>query len=285
MNFNPLKIFKKTTNKDETTKRQATTGVVYNPYTINLSELTTPSFKVYRLMKSNPTISLARAVATIPIKTSDWILSKDEDVPDDIYEWVDNQINWLKDKVLDDCLLALDYGFQAFEKIYELKDGTWFITRLKPLLPDITSILTDDYGNYVGVKQSDIYLPVEKTLLYTYDGEHGNLMGRSRHENIREFAFIPWVELNIRQLIYAKKASGTAGFVGYEAGTFLDTDGNEITGEDSAKIVAQAIQDGKISYGPIASKDSMNSTGLSTIDVKFVDSGSNVGNEFNEMLK
>ena len=267
----------------ESTVNQAPLTRIPSPRVFSVADFQRPTYSAYRKMRSHPTIALARAAATAPIRSANIGVVGEEDSPE--REFIESQWDWIRGRIIPEMLLALDYGFQAFEKVYELRKGKIFLTKLKALYPDQTSLLVDEHGRFNGIKQGETELSVENSFLYTNDGEHGNLYGRSRQENIREFAFIPWLELCEAQLKYALKVSGKAGFVGYTPGTAIDPiTGAEISGVEEAQRVVSAIENGNIAFGPKTSEE-LSATGLSGLDVRFLDMGANQGQAFGAMLK
>lgn len=190
--------------------------------------------RTYRRMRNTPTIALARAIANAPIRTAAWGLESKDGTPDNIVEFVKDVLEFVWPLLIVDMLRARDYGFQAFEKVWDMNgDGRWVYKKLKGLLPEITEVVLDKEGNYnfLGIKQEGmkggVFLPIEKSLWYIYDGDIGNWYGRSWFENIRENAWWPWIETSQRFLRqYIKKVAGTIPMIHYPIG-----ESENITGE------------------------------------------------------
>ncbi len=105
-----------------------------------------PTFKTYREMRQNPTVALARMVATAPIRTAEWTLEADDGVPEEQVEFLSQNLTQIWHDLVNDSLLALDYGYAPGELIYEESEGQVCLARVKPLLVDKTTILCDDHG-------------------------------------------------------------------------------------------------------------------------------------------
>jgi len=202
------------------------------------------TYKTYREMRSNPTVALARVMARAPIQSANWSVEADE-ADKEIADFIDEEFTRLWAELLDDMLYAFDYGFAPFEKVYEVgSDGKIHYRKIKPLLVDKTQILvTEKTGEFAGLKQSkgNVVLTPEYCFLYTYDGEAGNLYGRSRHENIRETAWHSWQEQAKRYSKYGKKVAGATPIIEYPEGTGLDANGQEVSNFKLAQAILQNL--------------------------------------------
>lgn len=88
-----------------------------------------------------------------------------------------------------EILTALDYGFSFSEKVWTERDGKIMLAEVKTRHPHELSFQQDVYGNVVGVKQINRDLtPLDKFILYTYEGEFSNPYGRTD----LEAAYRPW---------------------------------------------------------------------------------------------
>lgn len=189
----------------------------------------TANYATYRKMRTNPTLALARMVATAPIRAAEWSWEVEDDASDDRMEFVQGVLDPLYPAMLTNALYALDYGWQSFEKVWEVKDNRLTIKKLKPLLPDISEIVVDkETGEFAGIKQGKVTLDPSKALLFTYDGEAGELYGRSRHENVRMKAWQPWEDTMSRTGQYITKVSGAIPMVRYPEGKSRDAIGSEV---------------------------------------------------------
>jgi len=207
-------------------------------------------FNTYRRMRANPTVALARTVATAPVKMAAYSVEKDDETSEEIQIFIKNQIDRLWPQLIEDLMWSLDYGFQSFEKVWEVKpvDSVLRLVlgRLKALAPDQVEVRADNkFGNFVGITQDGVELNVDKCFHYVYDGEPGNYYGRSRHENIREFAWFPWTQVALKQLKYMAKIAGVIPMIKYPIGKSRDATGAETTNFEIAEAILKSLGSGK----------------------------------------
>ena len=205
---------------------------------------------VYRYMRQNPTVALARAVSTAPLRAVRWGLEVEEHVPGEAKEFIESQMKRHWDQLINDILFSQDFGFQAFEKVFELVDDAAGqmrigIKKFKALNPDITKVVVDqDTGSFKGLEQGKVQLTPEKCLWYVYDGEPGEWYGRSKHENIRENAWHPWCMIMRKQIQYINKVAGVIPIVKYPVGDSTDAAGSEKSNFEIASAVLQNLGQG-----------------------------------------
>lgn len=206
------------------------------------------TWDVYDKMSRNPTIALARMVATAPMLAAEIVTDADEDVSEDASALVDDLNKNLWPEFVSWARQALDYGFQSFEVIWTQNESGQFVPeRLKPLSVRKTEILVDDdHGNFAGLQQGSkrdgdlVVLPPEKCVLYSYNAQPGNLYGTSRHENCRETAWKTWSNLMDRLGLYTDRVAGATPLVEYPDGETTDASGARRSNFD----IARAIIDG-----------------------------------------
>ena len=68
----------------------------------------------------------------------------------------------MRTQILTDALRALSFGFVPFEKVWMADGNRVVLQKLKPLLPEVTQILVDDHGNFLGflARNSPVILPL-----------------------------------------------------------------------------------------------------------------------------
>jgi len=275
----------------EKTKAQGTAGIAgilgrlpgFSPALLG-------TYKTYRKMRNNPTIALARAVATAPVRLAKWGVVVDDDIiNDDIKDFIQKQIEGHWRSLIKNMMFALDYGWAPFEKVWEVKDGKWVYKKLKPLLVDKTSILTEQkHGTFAGLRNGDIDLPIENSFLYTYDGEAGYLYGRSRHENIRESSYNAWEGLIDKYGQYVTKISGIIPIVEYPEGISNTEGGAEQDNFEIAKKVLQTLGSGfgvtmpnvLISWAEDAVKSGVDISKLKAWTINFLETKGQHGTQF-----
>jgi hypothetical protein len=200
------------------------------------------TYETYRAMRNDPTVALARAIATAPIKSADWSVKADDGVPPEIVDFVQAQTDRIVPRLLVDGSRALDYGWQSWELVWDRVDNRLTVTRAKPLLPDLTDILTlETTGAFAGLRNQSVDLGVRESLIYTYDGEAGDLYGRSRHENIRENAWEPWQITRKKIVNYIEKVAGTTPMVEYQPGVSRTASGQEVSNDAIARQLVESL--------------------------------------------
>jgi hypothetical protein len=227
----------------EITKNQ-TGGGVCSISQFPMTEISTGTFETYRRMRGNPTVALARMVATAPIRTASWSVEVQDGSSDDMVALVQDNLQRLWPQFIKDVLFSLDYGFSPFEKVWIVQDSKLVYKKLKPLLVDKTKILVDAYGSFSGFRQDALDLEPEKCFLFTHDGEAGDLYGRSRHENIRKDAWMPWIDTAEKRKAYVKKVSGTIPMIEYPEGVSKDGTGQDLSNFEIAKKILSSLGTG-----------------------------------------
>jgi hypothetical protein len=207
------------------------------------------TFAVYRRISAHLTVALAMSIVTSPIVANSWGWSKRKNTPAHWLDFAKEILEPMRTTLLTDSLRALAFGFAAFEKIWETDGRRIVLKKLKPLLPEITQILSDRHGNFVGLRNQppgdpprDLKGP--KAFLYTYDGEFGNFYGRSRHENIRE-VWSQALQTVERMAQYHKKIAGVIAQLHYPEGTSRDAAGVERSNDLIAQQILEAVAMGK----------------------------------------
>jgi hypothetical protein len=157
-----------------------------------------------QMRRSDGTVRSTLRLVKTPVLAARWFiepyLGRKEDKPKKVDETAaefveaclfdEMSITWAQ--VLIEALLMCDFGFYMFEKVWENRvvDGT-MRTVLKKLAPrhpmDVVSWEYDSNGGPAGVNmasptglpQDEIYIPIDKLLIFTFDKECGNVEGIS----------------------------------------------------------------------------------------------------------
>lgn len=205
----------------------------------------------YRWMLQHPILRLVRSICIGIIASNVWEYEKvDKSAPDSDADMLKACFNPLRDQLITEFYArARDYGWHSAEPIWESKEGLLTITRLKPLLQDITEVWRDGHGNFLGLKnnvgvhskiaQSDAtftlpptgtdlsattgfrLLPAPyKAWTYAYDSESDYAYGRSWLENVRETAWRDWLDTMQQLQKLGPKISDKCTVIKSPAGTF-----------------------------------------------------------------
>ncbi len=224
------------------------------------------TYATYRRMNAHPTLALARSIVISPILSSSWAyevrrpdgrrprrapVAGDGALTDpldrllaDRARFIASQLDPIRAPFLTEALRALDFGWRPFEKVYALQSGQVVIRTLKPLLPDFTFIQVDDRGHFAGLSQMDVELPPQACFVVTYDGEAGNLYGRSRHENARH-VYAAWLQLDERTVQLAHKVASIVPMVHYPLGQSRDQNGAVRDNGELADVILAGLGSGR----------------------------------------
>jgi hypothetical protein len=185
---------------------------------------------------------------------------------DEAVKFVQKVMDGLRPKLVPHALRGLDYGHAPFEIVWGHDPrGYYTITVAKPLAVSsfpltgyagavaYTEIEDDDFGNLktlrnVGVKGGakgatvELHVADRKAWLYTYDGETGNLRGRSILENIRETAWLDWLDARQQLQSLGFKIAGRQAYAVVPPGGYE----HPVTGE--FRTFAQDAADGLTAF-------------------------------------
>jgi hypothetical protein len=203
----------------------------------------------YRRISAHPTVALVMKMVTAPVVANSWGWMTKPGTPQAWTDFVKHMLSPMRTSVLNDGLRALAFGFAGFEKVWEVRNRQYVLTKLKPLLPELTQVLVDSRGNFLGLRNTSPQaeprdLLGTKAFLYTYDGECGNYYGRSRHENVR----VVWsqaMQIAERMAQYQKKIAGVIAQLHYPEGTSRDASGAERSNDVIAQQILEAVSMGR----------------------------------------
>ena len=202
------------------------------------------TYKLYRQMRNNPTVAIARMVASLMLKAAEWsYVPKGEDVPEDRVELVRRTFEQLHRRFMDDVVRCLDYGWSPFEKVWVPDQGDIILAKLKPLLVDNTTILVTETGAFAGLRNRGVDLTANKSFLFTYDGEAGNLYGRSLNENIKK-VWEAWERDFQKWADYLATSARPIPMVEYPLGQSRDASGTTVDNHLIALAILQQLESG-----------------------------------------
>ena len=239
----PAKLSDKPQMGEETGSQAVAMGLSTWVELPGLDDAPPGTYDTYRAMLTDPTIALARAVVMAPIVGNTWSVQSSEGTPEDRVKFIEDMLDPMISDIAEKTLLALDYGWVGFEKVFDMSEGKIVLKRLKHLLHDITQINIDNNGKFQGFKQASVSLPVEKTLLFTCDRLGDNHYGRPRLENIRQ-TWSWWLQANDGAARYDRKIAGVMPVVHYPTGQSIDKDGIERDNYEIAQRLLDAIAAG-----------------------------------------
>jgi hypothetical protein len=272
------------------TQRYGISGMSFTP-TLRPEPAT---IATYRKMRRVPTVAVARMIATAPIKATPWSYEAQDGVPDDRVKFIQDAVTPVLYPTVCNMALALDYGFQAFEYVWRMVEGRMIYQRIKPLAPDNTKILVvKKSGDFAGIKQGETTLLDDKCFVFTYDEEYGNFYGRSRNENVRQYAYTGWVDTFDKLRSYTRKAAGTTPMIRYPIGQANDSSGSVQDNMVLANQILQHLGQGEgVTMPQIAGKYAeeliarqIDPKDLASWAIEFIEPARNHGDEMLNMLR
>lgn len=222
------------------------------------------TYTQYRALRKEPTVALGRGIWVAGILNGAWSVEADEDVKDEVYDFITNVMMPLRTDIIRDAIAfgRIDFGWMGFEKIFAMVDDKIVLDRVKPLLHDFTNILVDEHGNFGGYRQQSVQqglfvvypnvaqaavpggypvdLPIEKCLHIAFDIEAGNLYGVPLLENIRA-AQTMWDTCNDGAKRYDAKLAGEHWVVYYPKGSGT-LDGESVDNSVIARRLLAALE-------------------------------------------
>lgn len=209
--------------KEITSEQLATSAISDNRLAI---DDTGSWFKKVREMRTDPTIALVRHLYVAPALAAGWSIETTPLAPEGAAEHIREQILPLRFHTLRTAMQGcLDFGWQPFEKVWSLEDGRYWITRLKPLLQDITEVVVEDtHGAFNGFYQAannykvgEVWLPLPNSLLFNFDVEGTYWYGTSTMRNVED-AYDNNADVSAAARRYDKKVAGSHWLIKYPPG-------------------------------------------------------------------
>ena len=219
--------------------------------------------KVLDLMRRDSQVALGMAIVKFPITQLKYTIVCDNPA---IKTFVKANLHNQWATIIKDSLKALDFGFIAFEKVWDkvkmdidpgvnqrkMKNRT-FITlkKLKPIHPSTISIRVDNKGNFSGINQDrigeKIVIPRNKSMMIVNDEEFGNFFGRSRMVSAYESWY--WKQISTQFFLrYTERFSIPPYKVFFPNGITRFANGTQMDNASIAMKMAEAIS----SYGNVA---------------------------------
>jgi hypothetical protein len=205
------------------------------------------SYPVYRFMIRHPRLAHVRRKVFGKILANQWGWVVKNGTPENVANYARDTLTRLRRPYLVHALRSLDFGQVTFEKVWDVIEGRWVITDLKPLSVDTTVLAVDEGGRFAGVypdgKNSKLFNR-RKSVHVVYDPEGWDVFGNSRLENIRETAWRDWLDCATQLMYLSYKISGKLAVILAPAGKFIAPDGvTQIDWREQAIAAGKAIAD------------------------------------------
>lgn len=199
----------------------------------------------YRQMRRDPTIAVARAASTAPIKFAEWSVEGDQQ---DLVDAATAFLEPLWFDLIRQLTYAIDYGWIGMERVWYVDPESGMMHfRLKPLRHENTTVLVHrETGDVLGLRVVGCTedLDSKHSLIFTHDGEYDNPYGRSRLENIRWSAWHPWKFTASQLARYQTKAAGVVPIIRYPIGVSRTSTG-EVSNAHIAKQILESLATSK----------------------------------------
>jgi hypothetical protein len=214
-------------------------------------------WKKAREMRRDPTLGFLRDIIKAPILGADWTVTAKKPQYNDAVEMIEESLLPHRDQFLYDmCRGFFDFGWAPYEVVKaQHDDGSIFITKLKGLLPDLTTILVDYYGALVGLRNTALHNVLNPNPVYLFRGDFINISRDVEGTNwygepiMRrcERPYDSWRDCDDAARRFDVKVAGACWVLYYPVGQTMYN--GEMT--DNA-VIAQAILDALYASGKVA---------------------------------
>lgn len=203
-------------------------------------------------MRRDPTIALARLLSLAPFYVASWTTEADADAPEGAEEFIGEELQRHRLHLIEHMIHGtIDWGWQAFEKVYKLKEVNGYkrayVSWYKPLTQYNSLILVDPHtGSFEGIRQTDTFTGQDvdlfrnELLFHAINVEGTNWYGEAIMLAAHE-AWAHWSQVEYGANRYDQKIAGSHWVVYYPPGQSLyggvETDNLEI-----AKIVLAKLE-------------------------------------------
>jgi len=144
----------------------------------NLKWSVAATMKTLKKMRDDPQIGLGLELVKAPIYGAEWRVECDDDR---VGEFVTAELKHIWRSALRSSLTAVEFGFAAHEKLWEVDSDGAHIKSLKDLDPADCVLMHDAQGSFAGFRhKARTTVPAEKSFVFTHDKQFGNPYGQHR---------------------------------------------------------------------------------------------------------
>ena len=174
------------------------------------------TYAAYRQIRKHPTIALARILCAAPVLAAEWSVKAKDGADPEWVRLIQDTFMPLRERFLEPALLYgnIDFGYMGFEKVFEQVDGYDKITKLKPLLQDITEICIGHRGEFLGFRQWGTEIGLANAIHVGFRVEGSYLYGIPLLENVRPI-YNDWMECNEGAKRYDRHVAGAHWVIQY----------------------------------------------------------------------
>ena len=219
-----------------------------------LNEVIDPSDSWYeraRVYRTDPTISLARAILSAPIIENPWSVGGSDPQAIELIKKV--LLPHRKALTRTAILSCIDYGWQSWEvRPYSPpNDPLTKHIKFKPLKHDVTRIVVDGAGFPTGVinspsqhqsgKYYDVHVESPNVVFCAGAEEYGNPLGYPILKNCEKI-IQSYEEVEAGAIRYVNRIAGAHWVLWYPSGTTVFVDGEEVSSDVVADKVLQSLK-------------------------------------------
>ncbi len=216
--------------------------------TLPISGQSSGWYATVRAMRKDPTISMVRQLVIAPVIAAPWNFVAKEGAPKEAAEFIRKQLEEIRTYLIRTTMFGcIDFGYQAFEKVFDYEDGKIVLRKMKAFIPDYLDILVNvETGSYAGLRDWNtnqgwyVDLPPEKTFVHAFDVEGTYWYGKGYMENAED-AYNQWTTSNDANVRYDTKIAGSHWVIHYPMGVSV-VNGTEKSNETIAQEVLAALQ-------------------------------------------
>lgn len=218
--------------------------------TFNESDISLQTFKD---MENDAGIIAPLTIVKAPIRSVEWSIECENN---DIKDFVKKALLLIWEQLIGDMLLALNFGFQSFEKVFTRNNDGIVYKKLLAYDPaDITVKTNEKTGGFAGIELSQvnkpmgaIQLPPQKCFHFAYDMRWGNFYGISKMRPAYKYWFTDKYYYEFQNVFMEKLSGGVV--VAYAPSGKTVVDGVEYDNIETMKKVAQDIRSGGVASLP-----------------------------------
>ena len=174
-------------------------GLLYNPETIPL--------RTYIQMEDDAQIKAVLTLIKAPLVKAVWSINCDDD---DIARFCKENLEPQWGKLIRNLTNALNFGFQAFEKVWKKQGSSWVYDDFMDLYPPSVHIKVKE-GHFDGIYQyttkGSADISQEKCFVFTNEKRFGNLYGRSKLRSAYMYWFIDKYTYDFENVYFERYAT------------------------------------------------------------------------------
>lgn len=249
--------------------------------------------EVWREMRKNPTIALARMVATAPLRKMKFGINSKKGIDQARQDLIKDAIEDIRVPLIRNMLYGVEYGHKPFEIVWSMKEGWFVFKKIKPLAVDKTNPIIDKAtGQFMGIEQEGVMLDPLYSFWYTHEQEDDDYNGTSRYQNVEQ-VFMTWEEVMKKMLQYLGKVSPIVPLIQFPVGRSKDRSGRTVENYKLAEALMRKLEDGAgiimpngfVEYARQLLDKGVSPEYLKAWSIEFLQGGAGHGGEYIEIMR